>query len=252
MSPKRSNWQGLLAIMRFNWPYYAVSLVLVFVAVLVMVRVNSLPLRVLAFLFFAAASYFLFVSSAVSHWIYDRSDLYRWGWLRRALGDGEAESAIFCHSGFDEASVALQNILQVKNWLVLDHYQPATMTEASIRRARNLFPPTADTVACSHDCWPAKDGSFDLVFGILAIHELRSEGERSAWFREARRCLRPGGRIILVEHLRDFANLLAFGPGFLHFHSRAGWRRSWVNAGCEVMDDFHVTPWINIFILRSA
>lgn len=248
----RTKWQGLLAIMRFNWPYYAAALAMLPLAVFFAISAHALPLKILGLLMAAAAGYFLVVSSAVSHAIYDRSDLYRWRWLKKVLAGTKPEAAIFCHAGFDECSAALRETLPLKTWLVLDHYQPATMTEASIRRARKLFPPTADTVACPHDCWPMEDAAVDLVFGILAIHELRSESERGAWFSEARRCLRPGGRIILVEHLRDLANFFAFGPGFLHFHSRAAWQRSWMNAGCEVAEEFRVTPWINIFILRST
>ena len=88
-----------------------------------------------------------------------------------------------------------------------------------------------------------------MVFGLLAIHELRSEAERTAWFAEARRCLRQGGRLILLEHTRDFANFLAFGPGFLHFHSPASWRRCWEGAGLQALDEFRVTPWVRIFVI---
>jgi hypothetical protein len=57
-------------------------------------------------------------------------------------------------------------------WRVLDHYDPAIMTEASIRRARKLFPPTAGTIAAIFVRWPLADASQDVVFGMLAIHEL--------------------------------------------------------------------------------
>ena len=71
----------------------------------------------------------------------------------------------------------------------------------------------------------------------------------AAWFAEARRCLRPGGRIVLVEHVRDVANFLAFGPGFLHFHSPESWRHCWEKAGLRLSDRFRVTPWVRVFVI---
>jgi hypothetical protein len=92
----------------------------------------------------------------------------------------------------------------------------------------------------------------DLILGLLAIHELRSETERGLWFAEAKRCLRPDGRVVLVEHVRDMANFIAFGPGFVHFHSRADWRRCWETAGFHLADEFCVTPFIRIFVLGKS
>ena len=123
------------------------------------------------------------------------------------------------------------------------------MPEASIRRARRMFPPPTETVRAPFDRWPVETASADVVFGLLAIHELRSEPQRTAWFAEAKRCLREGGRVVLVEHVRDTANFLAFGPGFLHFHSRASWRRCWERAGLRCLDESHITPWVRVFVL---
>ena len=125
------------------------------------------------------------------------------------------------------------------------------MKEPSIRRARRLFPPTPGTLSAPYDRWPAATESADVVFGLLAIHELRSDAERGAWFAEARRCLSSSGRVILVEHLRDIANFIAFGPGFLHFHSRWSWERGWESAGFRLADEFRVTPWVRVFVLLA-
>lgn len=125
------------------------------------------------------------------------------------------------------------------------------MTEPSIHRARSSFPPTPGTLACRYNAWPLPGNSADVVFGLLAIHELRTEAERSAWFAEARRCLRQGGRIVLAEHVRDAANFLAFGPGFLHFHSLASWNRCRENAGLRSLDQFRITPFVQILVLSA-
>jgi len=63
--------------------------------------------------------------------------------------------------------------------------------------------------------------------------------------------MRKRGRVVLDEHLRDTATFLAFGPGFLHFHSPASWRRCWEHAGFRSMDEFRVTPFVRIFVLSA-
>jgi hypothetical protein len=123
------------------------------------------------------------------------------------------------------------------------------MSEPSIHRARALFPPAPGTLACSYDAWPLAGDSADVVFALLAIHELRTETERTTWFAEAKRCLRKDGRVVLVEHVRDAANFLAFGPGFLHFHSCASWKRCWESAGLRSVELINMTPFVQIFVL---
>ncbi len=243
----RGNWDGMLMIARFNWPFYAMAGGVLLAAILV---TGYFPVG--GGLVLTGCAYFLLGSLGVSHWVYDCSDLYRWSWLDRALGDSPAGILALCHSGFDEASEMLKRKFPISEWRVLDHYDPATMTEASIRRARRLFPPTSGTVAARFDRWPLVDGSLDVVFGILAIHELRSDAERAAWFAEARRCLKINGRVVLVEHNRDLANFTAFGPGFLHFHSVAAWRRSWKSGGLELNDGFRITPFVRVFVLKKS
>lgn len=243
---ERGKWDGMLAIARFNWPFYAAALGLLLMALAV---IGGFP--VLGGLVIAGCAYFLIGSLGVSHWVYDRSDLYQWSWLERAFGNALVGKMTLCHSGFDEASAMLKRKFPQASWRVLDHYDPAIMTEASIRRARSLFPPTEGTEAAKFDRWPLADGSQDVVFGMLAIHELRTDAERAAWFAEAGRSLADDGKIILVEHVRDLANFVAFGPGFLHFHSVASWRKSWEAGGFQLDQSFRITPFVRVFVLKK-
>ncbi|WP_367872919.1 class I SAM-dependent methyltransferase [Luteolibacter sp. Populi] len=245
----RGTWQGMLTVFRFNWPLYLAAGV-VLLAALAGIFLLSMPwLKLSCAAMAAGAAYFIFVSLGVSHLVYDRSDLYRWNWFQRALPGMRPQRIVVCHSGFDEVSEALKEQLVPGDCVVLDHYDPALLTEPSIHKARRLFPPTPGTLDAPFDRWPVEAGSADAIFGLLAIHEFRSVEERARWFAEARRCLKPGGRIVIAEHLRDPANFLAFGPGFLHFHSAANWRRCWEMAGLRAADEFPVTPWIRFFVI---
>lgn len=247
----RGKWRGMMIIAQLNWPFYMVA-VLVLVASLVgLVLLPRPSLKLVCGIAVVGAGFFLFGSLTVAHLVYDRSDLYRWGWTDRALRGVNMRQAIFCHCGFDEASAELRDRYSDVQWRVLDHFERKQMTEASIRRARAMIPPTPGTLSSRYDAWPLPAGSADVVFGLLAIHELRSEAERSAWFVESKRCLRKDGRVVLVEHMRDAANFVAFGPGFLHFHSPESWRRSWECAGFRSIDQFSVTPFVRIFVLSS-
>jgi len=248
---RRTNFQGVAAIVRFNWPFYMAA-ALIFVGLLVGICLVSDSWAIALFICgLLGSGYFLTVSLLVSHWIYDRSDLYRFSWLGRIPETQTAERVVFCHSGFDEASELLRTEIGNAEWTVLDHYDSELMTEPSIKRARQFFPPTQETVAVRYDDWPVEDDQADLIFGILAIHEFRSVGERTAWFAEARRSLAAGGRIIVVEHIRDVANFVAFGPGFLHFQSVEKWRESWEGAGLELVESFRITPWIRVFVISG-
>jgi hypothetical protein len=249
---ERGKWQGMITIARLNWPYYAAAAVMLVLSAWGLTQRPKLELGIICGFALAGAVYFLFVSLAISHVIYDRSDLYRWGWLERALRGAKPTGMVFCHCGFDEASRALRERFGNIRWLALDHFDETRMTEASIRRARRMFAPAPGTVPAKFDRWPAEAAGADVIFGLLAIHELRSEAEREAWFLEAKRCLTPGGRVVLTEHTRDFANFLAFGPGFVHFHSRASWRRSWERAGFNCLDEFKLTPWIRVFVIATT
>ena len=246
----RRQFQGMFAIARFNWPYYLAALAALVLSATAFFLL-SISLRAVSAVAFGCAAYFIIVSMGVSHIVYDRSDLYRWAWLERSIQGVSMRHAFFCYCGFDETSSELRERFGHVQWNTLDHYDPERMTEPSIHRARALFPPAPDTLACRYDAWPLPGESADVVFGLLAIHELRSEAERTAWFAEASRNLRHGGRVVLAEHMRDLANFLAFGPGFLHFHSLASWRRCWEPAGLRCLDQFPVTPFVQIIVLTK-
>ena len=190
----RGKWQGMLAIARFNWPFYLAAGLLLILGTAAFFLVHHTWQKWLLALLIIGSSYFIVVSLGVSHLVYDRSDLYRWRWLDQVLKGAVPNRAIFCHSGFDEASIALRNRLPETVWTILDHHDAGTMTERSIIRARSLYPPTEETIAAPFDKWPVENGWADTIFGILAIHELRAVRERAAWFSEAKRSLAEGGQ----------------------------------------------------------
>jgi ubiquinone/menaquinone biosynthesis C-methylase UbiE len=89
------------------------------------------------------------------------------------------------------------------------------------------------------------------VFLFFCAHELRTHAARCALFGEVSRVLASGGRVIVVEQLRDWKNFLAFGPGFLHFHSDDTWRRCVADAGLLMVTELSVTPFVRVFVMEK-
>ena len=247
----RSRFEGVLNIVRFNWQFYALAFAalaviagLVFVSALPGIFTFALAIGA------ATAAFYLCGSLLVSHVIYDRSDLYRFAWLRKINLPAKG-NFINVHSGFDETSVHLQRVFPDADWQILDFYNPKIHTEVSIARARKHRPPLPQTIGIQADNWPLGSGSADAVFGLLAVHEIRSDEGKAAFFGEARRVLRPGGIFVLAEHPRDAANFMAYGPGFLHFFSERTWHKAFAEAGFQVADAFGITPFVRIFVLKK-
>jgi len=248
---ERGAFEGVANIVRFNWPFYAGAMIAAGTA-LALTRHPGLPrwaagsLRLGA----GAAAWMLGASLAASHWIYDRSPLYRWRWLRGAL-PREPSRIVNVHAGFDESTAALRVLWPAADLAVLDFYDPRRSPERSIARARWQQAPARDTRRIDPAHWPVADASADLVLLCLAVHELRGAADRAAFFREVARVLATNGRAVLVEHLRDLPNFAAFGPGFLHFLPRTAWLEGLEAGGLIVEREFSITPFVRAFLLTS-
>ncbi len=136
--------------------------------------------------------------------------------------------------------------------MVVDIYDPQEMTEPSIARARRLHPAAESVLAGKLDALPLTDRDRDTVFLLFAAHEIRQSTRRTQFFLESARVLANSGQLLLVEHLRDWRNFVAFGPGFLHFHSRDEWLRLAHDAGLTVEREDRITPFVRCFVMTKA
>lgn len=246
----RSSYHGLLQILRYNQPMFAKTGAAALAAILAVVLL-PMPrfVAILATAVVAAALLWTASSLLVSHWIYDRSPLREWDWLA-GLFAAPPRRWTSIHAGLDETFGALPRIFPAEGGTVLDVYDPAEMTEPSIARARRL---SLDRAAKPADfrSLSLSDGSQDAIFLIFAAHELRRPESRLRFFQEIARALAPGGRAVLVEHLRDGPNFLAFGPGFLHFLHRREWLRLAAAADLAVHEERRVTPFVAVLVLEK-
>ena len=249
MERLRKPWQGVTNIVRFNWPFYVLSVV----AVAVLLVLSQFVSDLYAVLLVVAACGIVFVtvvSLGVSAYVYDVSDLYTLNWLPAGLVPPNA-SLLNINAGFDETSDLLQHRYPDAQLTVLDFYDPAKHTEISIQRARLAYPPYPGTQPVRTTALPASAASVDVSFLIFAAHEIRDDTERAAFFRELHRLTEPDGRVVVTEHLRNGPNFLAYTIGFLHFHSRATWHRTFATAGFVIDSRRLVTPFVTTFILRK-
>lgn len=252
MNLTRNRYAGVLGILRYNWHFYAVSLcVLAGIGVLLWFRL--LPPTGEAVLIGAAAlTAFWSVSSLlVSYYVYDHRGVTRWSWIPRILSF-PPQRWINIHAGLDESTLILMQFFPNTRHMVVDIYDPQEMTEPSIARARRLHISPEPALAGKLDALPLPDRDCDTLFLLFAAHEIRQSARRAVFFLESARVLDNSGQLLLVEHMRDWKNFIAFGPGFLHFHSRDEWHRLAHVAGLRVEREDRVTPFVRWFLMTKA
>lgn len=251
-SGARGSYEGVAKIIRFNSSFYLASAAGLIASMLVLAML-SLPLWLKAgvTLGMALMLFWTLSSILVSWYVYDHTGVTHWEWMRPSLLPKPQRWANI-HAGLDESTACLRRLLPDTDGVVVDIYDPLVMTEPSIARARQLYPATEPFQVGSAEALPLPDADRDAIFLLFAAHELRHPERRTQLLREAYRVLKTDGQIVLVEHLRDFANFVAFGPGFLHFHAGRSWLSSIHDAGLRVVQQRGVTPFVRCFTLRKV
>lgn len=239
----RGRYQGVTQIVSYNRGLYLGGVAAIACGILAAMQLHGL-FRIIAVLVIWFALTWTVTSLAVSHYVYDRSELYRFDWLPL-----RPSTWANIHAGLDETTEKLRSVLTPSYSFVWDIFDAELMTEPSLGRARASNRPSAERVPWRN--LPVSTGSLDAVFLMFVAHEFRSTEARHQFLREAARALRPAGSIVMVEHLRDVPNFLAYGPGFLHFQSRSTWEKAFRAAELTVRVDRPITPFVHAFELRK-
>ena len=243
-----TSYSGVTKIVRFNWPWYAFAAAATFAGLLILFfNVFHGIASALVFGGLIVANLWIVLSLTVSHYVYDRSAVARGRWLEHVDAASVRRAAIF-HAGQNEASPTVMRVLPSIDFEVFDFYDDHRNGTHSLKRARALN--QQRDLSIRSDRIPIADSTFDLALIVFAAHEIRDDSERAAFFAEVGRVLTPSGRAIVVEHLRDIWNFIAYGPGAFHFLSERTWRRSFSAAHLQLHRARRCTRFVRIFELE--
>lgn len=246
MEIKRQSFQGVLNILSFNRHFYifgVTALILIVGSKFIFDWSDSL-----FWLVILAIIYGLLMPLIVSAYVYDFSGFYDFDWLKKMnIDDKKGKFNLNINAGFDETSYTIKKILPQSHLQVYDFYNAQQHTEAAIIRARKESLVYPNTQKITSNLIPLSDNSVDNIFLLFAIHEIRKQDERVQFLKECRRVCKPNGNVIMVEHLRDFPNFVAFTIGFMHFFSKNTWKKAFEDAGFRSFKETKFTPFISIF-----
>ncbi len=238
---------GARRILLYNWPAFVLTWAAAVVAVAAWRTLGTAGLGpvgiLLAGIALGAAAWSL-VALGVSHFVYGHSGLSGGAWVAPLLPASRGGLRwITLDAGLD-AEVALQAVIVAPCRARFDIHDGALVGSPSVTRARALTPRAHQATTVSASSLPLDAETCDLVAVVFSAHEIRTRAARAACFREIARVLAPGGRLLLVEHLRDLANVAAYGPGAWHFLPRSEWLGLADDAGLRLAAERRVTPWV--------
>jgi len=246
MEVKRRPFQGVLNILDFNrhFYYYGIAALLLILGIGYMLNVASIIL-LLVILGFA---YGLLMPLIVSAYVYDFSNYYALDWLNKYVAEPSAPlNLVNINAGFDETSFIIKNKIKESELSVFDFYNDELHTEPAIIRARKVSLTYPNTQQIGSHKIPLQDGETDIVFLLSSAHEIRDFNEKVGFLKECHRICNPNGKVIMVEHLRDLPNFIAFTIGFNHFFSKNTWQKAFDTAGFSTFKEEKFTPFMSIF-----
>jgi SAM-dependent methyltransferase len=249
MEIKRRNFQGVLNILNFNRHFYVFGLIALTFIIISFLAFNwsTFLLWILIFAFL----YGLIMPLIVSAYVYDFSGYYNFDWLKNyKFIDADGNQILNINAGFDETSFIIKNNFPKSDLQVFDFYNAKQHTEPAIIRARKVSLVYPNTQQIISNSIPLKDNSVDLIFLLSAAHEIRTQDEKIEFLKECHRVCKPTANVIMIEHLRDFPNFVAFTVGFTHFFSKNTWKKVFQVAGFSTVTEQKFTPFMSIFNSR--
>ncbi|WP_298339456.1 methyltransferase domain-containing protein [uncultured Algibacter sp.] len=244
MELKRKPFQGVLNILSFNRHFYVIGLSII--ALLLLSKLLFDWNNILFWVIIISFLYGLIMPLIVSAYVYDFSGYYDFKWLEHLNITNSNHHIVNINAGFDETSFILKSNFPNANLQVFDFYNSEKHTEAAIVRARKVSLVYPKTKQISTNTIPLENKSVDMVFLLSAAHEIRSFEEKVLFLKECKRICKPDAHVILVEHLRDIPNFLAFSIGFTHFFSKQTWINAFKSAGFKSFTETKFTHFMSI------
>jgi len=244
METKRRPLQGVINIIRFNWPFFVITFLLFLLLMSIgftLAPSYSVYISISAALFIST----ILLSLGISYYIYDYSNLYTLPWVENL----DNKHVLNIHAGFDETSQILCYKYPESQIKIADFYNPNKHSEQSIKRARQIYPPSQSTISVSTTRLPFLAETYDYVHIAFSAHEIRNEQERIDFFKEINRVTKKTGTIAVTEHLRDSHNFIAYTIGFFHFYSKHSWVKVFKKANLRIAKEIKTTPFIITFNL---
>jgi SAM-dependent methyltransferase len=246
MEVKRKPFQGVLNILSFNRHFYVFGLVALTLILTSHILFNWS--NVLYSIILLSFIYGLTMPLIVSAYVYDFSGYYNFNWLKNLnLTDSKDTQILNINAGFDETSFIIKNLFPESDLKVFDFYNSKQHTEPAIIRARKVSLVYPNTQQIISNTIPLKDNSVDYIFLLSAVHEIRTQEEKVQFLKECHRVCKSNGSVIMVEHLRDFPNFVAFSIGFTHFFSKKIWQKAFKEAGFSSFNETKFTPFMSVF-----
>ena len=246
MEIKRRKFQGVLNILSFNRNFYVFGLLAL--AVIIASHLQLGWSGILYWIIVLAFLYGLIMPLIVSAYVYDFSGYYNFNWLKSChIPNSNVNQILNINAGFDETSFIIKNIFPQSDLKVFDFYNAERHTEPAIIRARKvseIYPGTQQIIS---NAIPLENQSADIIFLLSAVHEIRSQEEKVQFLKECHRLCKPNGMVIMVEHLRDFPNFVAFSVVFTHFFSKRTWQSAFKKAGFASFEETKFTPFMSVF-----
>jgi hypothetical protein len=246
----RTPLQGVYNIIRFNWHFYAVAGAGVIAFFISGSILENVPGWICIFLAIAIVSTSV-ISLLVSYYVYDASGLYNFTWMKDVIKEN-SPAIINIHAGFDETSLILKSMFPGSTIKIFDFYDPIKHTERSIERARRAYAPIEGTKKITTGELPVAALSTNVIFNIFALHEIRTSTERLEFLKLQAKVLTAEGRIVVVEHMRDLPNFLAYNVGFFHFFPEQEWSDNFSRADLSIERKIKISPFITAFILMKS